>query len=298
MLQTILKVSVLLISLISVSFADYKPTGEVKNNEEYIVGIHPYANPQTLFGDYELILKYLEQKIPNVKFKLEASKDYADYEEKLANKRFHFSLPNPYQTIYSFNYGYQVIAKMIPDEDFGGLIITTKDSKIKSFNDVKGKKICFVSPSAVAATMLPLMYLQEHGIDVSKDLNIKYVGSQDSTILNVKSKECDIAGSTVRFFRSWSEKNIDASKDISVLWKTEPFIHNSIVAREDVPKKISKQVADALVGLSKDKSVNQSLFKKEQQFFVYATNKNYTKAKKFFITYDKVIGLPDDMKVK
>lgn len=276
----------------------YKPTGTQSSDNIVIVGVHPYANPQTLFEDYELILKYLETKIPNTKFRLEASKDYADYEAKLANKKFHFSLPNPYQTVDSFQYGYKVIAKMTPDSDFGGLIITRKSSGIKKFNDMKNKTICFVSPSAVAATMLPLMHLQENGINVSKDLKIKYVGSQDSTILNAKSGECDISGSTVRFFRSWSNKNQDGAKEIDIISKTEPFVHNSIIARSDISATLSKQVADALVGLSKDKNIDQKLFKKDQQHFEYATNATYNKAKKFFLKYDKTIGLPEDMKKK
>lgn len=296
MLQKLSKTVFMFLCAFTILHADYKPSGEVKSSEVYILGIHPYANPQTLFGDYEFIIKYLEQKIPNTKFKLEASKDYADYEDKLSKKRFDFSLPNPYQTIYSFKYGYHVIVKMTPDEDFGGLIITKKGSKIKSFTDLENKTICVVSPSAVAATMLPLMFLNENGVNVSKDLKVRYVGSQDSTILNAKSGECDISGSTVRFFRSWSNKNPDLAKEITVLWKTEPFVHNAIIAKDDVPADIRKKVADALVQLSKDPSVDQSIFKKDQQYFEYATDAKYNKAKKFFIEYDKVIGLPDDMK--
>lgn len=292
-------VGLLVLGLMSSCFSEgYKPTGNIQKEEVFIFGVHPYANPQTLFADYEPIVKYLEQKIPNTKFKLEASKDYADYEDKLANKKFHFSLPNPYQTLLGIENDYKVIAKMTPDEDFGGLIIKRKDSKINSFNDLKNKSICFVSPSAVAATMLPLMFLHDKGVDTAKDLKIKYVGSQDSTILNAKSGECDVSGSTVRFFRSWSKKNPELAKDIVILWETEPFIHNAIIARGDVDKNIAKKVADALVGLSKDSSVDQSQFKKEQQFFELATNKTYDKASKFFKKYDKAIGLPDDMKDK
>lgn len=294
--------SVVLFVLVGISgFADssYKPTGSVQTNEDmFILGVHPYANPQTLFEDYQPIIKYLEQKIPNTKFKLEASKDYADYEDKLEAKKFHFALPNPYQTIFSFEHGYHVIAKMTPDEDFGGLIIKRKESNVNSFKDLKDKSICFVSPSAVAATMLPLMFLHEEGIDTSKDLKIRYVGSQDSTILNAKSGECDISGSTVRFFRSWSKKNPELAKDIVILWKTEPFVHNSIIVRSDVDKTIAKKVAEALVALSKDTSVDQTVFKKDQQYFEFATNKTYDKANRFFKKYDKLIGLPDDMKAK
>ena len=37
----------------------------------------------------------------------------------------------------------------------------------------------------LAATMMPQYYLHTHGIDVNRDVETRYVGSQESSILNV-----------------------------------------------------------------------------------------------------------------
>ena len=100
----------------------YQPTSTELLQKVYIVGIHPYLNAQKTHLSYRPVLNYLEARIPNVKFKLETSEDYAQYNEKLRQQVFDFSLPNPYQTVTSFHYNYHVIAKMKPDSEFRGII--------------------------------------------------------------------------------------------------------------------------------------------------------------------------------
>lgn len=274
----------------------YRPTGEAAVGTSYIFGVHPYTNPQSMLEDYTPVIRYLEQQMPGTRFEIEASKDYADYEAKLAAKRFHFSLPNPYQTLIALEHGYKVVAKMTPDENFRGLIIARTDSPIKTPTDLNGKTLCFVSPTAVAATMLPLLHLSQQGVDV-KSLQIKYVGSQDSTILNTYAGDAAVCGSTVRFFGSWAKKNPDRAKEIQVLWRTQSLPHNGFVARDDVPPAVARRAAELLAGLDKDPAVDQGQFKKNQQHFELATDETYRPMRKFLADYDKAIGLPSTMQV-
>lgn len=274
----------------------YRPTGSAAAETAWIFGVHPYTNPQSMLEDYTPIVRYLEQKMPGARFEIEASKDYADYEAKLAAKRFHFSLPNPYQTLIALEHGYKVVAKMTPDENFRGLVIARTDSPIRQPKDLNGKTVCFVSPTAVAATMLPLLHLSEQGVDV-KSLRIKYVGSQDSTILNTYAGDAAACGSTVRFFGGFARKNPEKAKEIQVLWRTQSLPHNGFVARDDVPSDVARRVAEVLAGLDKDPAVDQSQFKKDQQHFELATDDTYRPMRKFLADYDKAIGLPSTMRV-
>lgn len=274
----------------------YRPTGSAAAETAYIFGIHPYTNPQSMLEDYSPVVRYLEQKMPGVRFEIEASKDYADYEAKLAARRFHFSLPNPYQTVFALEQGYKVVAKMTPDENFRGLIIARTDSPIRKPADLNGKTMCFVSPTAVAATMLPLLHLAELGVDV-KSLQIKYVGSQDSTILNTYAGDAAACGSTVRFFGGFAKKNPDKAQQIQVLWRTQSLPHNGFVARDDVSPAVARRAAEVLAGLDKDPAVDQSQFKKDQQHFEVASDDTYRPMRKFLADYDKAIGLPPGMRV-
>lgn len=276
--------------------SDYKPSGATAPQKAFIFGPHPYSNPQDVFADYEPVIRYLERKLPGTHFRIEASKDYADYEAKLAAQRFHFSLPNPYQTIFSLEHGYRVIAKMTPDDDFRGLIVARTDKNLSAATDLTGKTLCFPSATAVAATMLPLLYLQEvHGIGVKQDIRIQYVGSQFSTILTAYTGEVAACGTTVRFWRTWSRDNPDKAQQMRVLWKTGPLPHNAIIARSDIDPKLAQQVAAVLAGMDKDKDLDQTQFKIDQQHFELSSNASYKPMQDFLRRYDQMIGLPPSM---
>lgn len=293
-------ISLLVILLVTCSAPtwaqSYKPSGTAPAQETYIFGIHPYTNPQDLYDAYAPIMRYLEQKLPGSRFEVEASRDYADYEAKLAMRRFHFSLPNPAQAVASFEHGYRVIAKMTPDDDFRGLFITRVDDDMPvSPKSLTGKTICFTSATALAGTLQPLMWLHDQGVDV-KTLKIHYVGSQFSSILNAWTGEFDACGSTSRFFRSWSKKNPDKAKEIMMLWRTPPLPHNAVVARDDLPASLTDKIAKALAGLDKDASVDQSQFKLDQQHFEVADDSAYKPVTEFLHRYDAAIGLPEQFK--
>lgn len=269
----------------------YKPSGSAAASETFIFGIHPYTSPQDLFEAYAPVMRYLEQKIPGSRFEVEASKDYADYEAKLAARRFHFSLPNPAQAVASFDYGYRVIAKMTPDDDFRGLFIARANDAPISPAQLNGAHVCFTSATALAGTLLPLMWLHDQGVDVRK-LKIHYVGSQFSSILNAWGGEFVACGSTSRFFRTWAHDNPDKVRDIKVLWRTPPLPHNAVIARQDIPVPIANRVAAALVGLDKDPSVDKTQFHIDQHHFEFADNGTYRPVIEFLRRYDAAIGLP------
>ncbi len=71
------------------------------------------------------------------------------------------------------------------DENFRGIIIVRKDSHFNQVRDLKGKAVSFPASTALAATMMPQYYMQTHGLDVTKDIDIRYVGSQESSIMSV-----------------------------------------------------------------------------------------------------------------
>jgi phosphonate transport system substrate-binding protein len=274
----------------------YKPSGAAPAQETYIFGVHPYTNPQDLFEAYAPIMRYLEAKLPGSRFEVEASRDYPDYEAKLAARRFHFSLPNPAQAVASFEHGYRVIAKMTPDDDFRGLFIARADDAPATPKTLAGKNICFTSATALAGTLQPLLWLHDQGVDV-KSLKIRYVGSQFSSILNAWSGEYDACGSTSRFFRTWLRNNPDKAKDIKLLWRTPPLPHNAVIARNDVAADVAGRVAKALVSLDKDPAVDQSQFRIDQQHFELADNATYRPVIEFLRRYDAAIGLPTQIRL-
>ncbi|MBI5936458.1 MAG: phosphate/phosphite/phosphonate ABC transporter substrate-binding protein [Betaproteobacteria bacterium] len=273
----------------------YKPSGTAATETVYTFAPHPYLTPKDLFAAYDPIMRYLEKKIPGVKFQVETSKDYAAYEAKIADRGFHFGLPNPYQTVLGLKHGYRVIAKMTPDEDFRGWMIVRKDRKPRQPRDLAGQIICFPSASAVAATMLPMLYLHDHGLNL-KETSVKYVGSPASAIMSVHSGDAAACGVSVRHWRIWSKDNPDKAGTLEPIWQTASLPHNGVIARSDVPPKLAQQVAAVLIGMDKDPNLDQSQFTADQAHFETAPEGLYKIMEQFLKRYDEAIGLPAQMK--
>jgi len=177
---------------------NYQPsygTNPVFKNKQYILGIHPLHNPQKLQEVFGPLAEYINKNIPNINLKIEASRNYASFNKKLYAGKFDFSLPNPFQTVNALQHDYSVFAKMGDDKNFRGIILARKDSGIKIPEDLKGKAISYPAPTALAATMMPQLFLQKHGLNIQTDIDNRYVGSQESAIMNVYMGNT-IAGAT------------------------------------------------------------------------------------------------------
>ncbi len=156
----------------------YRPrfsTAPAIQETEYIFGVHPLHNPQRLFEVFGPMMDYLSANIAGAAFKLEASRNYPAFDQKLNDRKFHFALPNPFQTINAIDRGYRVFGKIGLDENFRGITIVRRDGAIRQVSDLKGQAVSYPAPSALAATMMPQYYLQSHGLDVMTETDSRYV---------------------------------------------------------------------------------------------------------------------------
>jgi len=258
-------------------------------------GIHPYLNPLDMHKIYQPIINILEKNIKNIKFLLEASRDYADFERKLYNREFEFALPNPYQALRSISYGYDVLAKIVPDSDFRGIIVTRKDNNITNIKQLEGHSISFPAPTALAATMMPLLYLQENGIDVKKNIKMYFVGSQYSSILNAYSKSTLAAATWAPPWRAWCKNNPEKASEMVVIAKTKPLINNAIVARSDVQKEIVSEVVKLLLNLNHTEDGKKLLENGSFDGFMPSNKQEYEIVDVFMSRFKKEICDPSEL---
>jgi len=212
----------------------------------YLFGIHPLHNPQRLHKLYGPIMGYLEQNIDGAKFKVEASRNYNEFDKKLYAGKFDFALPNPFQTLNSLQHGYRVFGKMGDDENFRGIFLTRKDSAIELPTDLKGKKVSYPAKTALAATMMPQYYLQTHGVDITQDIENLYVGSQESSIMNAYLGNVSAAATWPIPWLAFQQEHADKAALLELKWQTEPLINNGLVARDDMPDELVQRVATLL----------------------------------------------------
>ena len=270
----------------------YHPTFSERGADEpkeYIVGIHPLHNPKRLVEVYGPVVDYLNTTVPQARFRLEASRNYEEFEKKLYARHFDFAMPNPYQTVRSLNYGYRVFGKMGNDEMFRGIILVRKDSGIRKVSDLKGKKVAYPALTALAATMMPQYYLHTHGINVNRDIENLYVGSQESSIMNVLRGHVAAGATWPVPWKVFQEENPDMAAQLEVKWQTETLPNNGWVARNDVPSALAEDVGKALVDLSKTREGRAMLERLGITRFEKASNETYRPVQHYLKVFSETV---------
>lgn len=190
------------------------------------VAILPLYSAITLFDRFDPLMRYLTRKT-GYEFKLIIPKDFEDFFDIVKQGKVEFSYSNPYIYIQLADKGFlRAFANTILQQTgdiFRGIIITHKDSPIRTLNDLKGKKVMVVSYKSAGGFLAQKLFLYENNIDVSKDLSLIDGKRQEEVILNVYRKNVD-AGFVRESALDVLEEEIDLGK-IRILAKT-PYIAN------------------------------------------------------------------------
>lgn len=231
-------------------------------------------------------MQYLETQIPDTVFDLETANDYADFENKLKARKAEFALPNPYHAALAQNWGYHVIAKMGDDSVFKGIFIVRRDSPIRQPIDLKGKVVAYPAPTALAAALMPQLYLQKHGINVQTDITNIYVGTHNSSIMNAYLKQSAVSATWPAAWTAFKQSNPEAAAQLKVIWETPALIQNAIIVRDDVAQDTANKVTILLTGL-RNSDVGRNLLQGiDTREFVSANNKDFDVVRRFLKEYD------------
>lgn len=255
----------------------------------YRLAIHPLHNPLKLSEAYQPLIEYLNAQIPGVHFELEASRDYQAFEGKFRAREPEFLLPNPWQTLEAIKVGYRVIAMAGDAADFKGIFIARKDANIKTPADLKGKVVSYPSHTALAACIMPQYYLHQHGIDVNRDIENRYVGSQESSIMNAYLGEAAVGVTWPPPWRLFQRDHPREAAALRVIWETPSLMNNSVMIRDDVPAGVRDQVQALLLALDESVPGAHILTGMETARFHAADDSSYDKVRDYVATFEREV---------
>jgi phosphonate transport system substrate-binding protein len=265
---------------------NYASAPVTQNKKNYTFAVHPLHNPNKLMLVYQPLINYLNQHIPYAHFELESSLNYASYEEKIAKKTPDFLLPNPWQTLGAIKMNYQVIAMAGNENEFKGIFLVRNDSSIKNPIDIKGKTVSYPSSTALAACVMPQYFLFQNGIDINKDIDNRYVGSQESSIMNVYLGEVAIGVTWVQPWKLFQRDHPKEASQLKVIWQTQSRQNNSVMARNDLPPELISQVKTLLLKLTTQENGQAILNEMAIDQFHPADNQSYESLKEFIAEFE------------
>ncbi len=258
----------------------------------YHFAVHPLHNPQKLHQIFSPLMRYLDQRVPQARFELEASSSYAHFEEKLKAGSVEFALPNPYHAVRAREWRYRVIAKMGNDQDFRGIFLVRNDSGIKTPADLRGKVVSYPAPTALAAAMMPQLYLHNHGLDVNKDIKNSYVGTHESSIMNVYLGQSAAGATWPPPWRVFQREHPKEAGEMHLAWQTEILVQNAIIVRQDVPAAVADGVREALVHMHENPEGRSILAGIETPSMDVADDRSFDKVARFLDEFRAKVRTP------
>ncbi len=263
------------------------PVGD--NTVSYHLAVHPLHNPEKLSTAYQPLVDHLNRQLTGDRIVLEASRDYQAFEQKFRGREPAFLLPNPWQTLQAIKVGYHVIAIAGDADDFRGLFIIRKDSGIKQPADLKGKVVSYPSPTALAAAIMPQYFLHTRGIDIGRDIQNVYVGSQESSIMNVYLGKSAAGATWPPPWRLFQKDYPAEAAQLEVVWQTPPLINNSVMVRDDVPENVREQVRRTLLELAQTAQGRAILDGMQTARFHAADDASYDVVRKYIERFENEV---------
>lgn len=250
---------------------------------------HPLYNPEKLGEAIFPLLDYLNRKIPELNLDFESSRDYQAFEQKIRAREPEILMPNPWQTLEAIKVGYHVIAMWGDAEDFKGLIIVRRDSGIKMPADLKGRVVSYPSPTALAAAIMPQYFLYKNGIDINRDIHNVYVGSQESSIMNVYLGKAAAGATWPPPWRLFQNEHPAEAAKLNVIWETPPLMNNSVMVRDDVPEVVRQKIRQALFDLNLTRQGRAILAGMETARFHAADDASYDVVRQYVARFEKEV---------
>ena len=217
-----------------------------------ILGVFPRRNVTTTMTLFTPLAQYLSRELGR-EVKLETSRDFPTFWNKVLNNRYDIVHYNQYHYIKSHQkQGYRVIAQ---NQEFGrdylaGVIMVRSDSGINNLKDLKGKKIVFGGGKmAMIAYVVPKYLLLQAGL-TDNDYQEEIATNPPNSLMTVYFGQADAAGIGDVVTEVPSVKSVIDTTKIKVLAKSQELAHLPWAVKSSLSDDLSREIQQALLALN------------------------------------------------
>ena len=125
------------------------------------------------------------------------------------------------------------------------VVITRKNSGIKSLADLKGKKVAHTSPSSNSGNLAPRALLPDQGIVPDQDYEVSFSGKHDQSILGVVSGDYDAAPVASDVLERMIGRGIVNANDLEILYRSPKFPTSSFAYAHDLHPDLVHKIVGA-----------------------------------------------------
>jgi phosphonate transport system substrate-binding protein len=140
--------------------------------------------------------------------------------------------------------------------------------------------------------MLPQYFLNTHGLRVMRDVENRYVGSQESSVMNVFLGHTAAGATWPPPWRAMIKERPELAEQLEVKWQTGSLPNNGLVVRRDIPQPLIDRVARLLFELHTHAEGRALLERMELSRFEPADDTTYQPVRDFLKTFATEIRNP------
>jgi phosphonate transport system substrate-binding protein len=120
---------------------------------------------------------------------------------------------------------------------------------------------------------------------VARDIDSRYVGSMESSLMNVYLGQTAAGAAWPPPWRALSRQRPELARELEVKWETEHLINIGVVALPEVPEGVVHRVRDLLIGLQDDSRGREVLALMGLGRFEPATDATYQPVRDFLARF-------------
>src|SRR5713226_3246541 len=221
--------------------------------QEVKFGFTPVLSEAEMRVEFEPLITYLSNAIGR-KVSLYIAKDYGDLRTQMESGQVDIGSFSPFAYVDAQRGGkIRIIAQSILDNaaTYRGLVVTRKDSGIRSIEDLKGKRFAFVDPKSASGYVYPRAMLIEKGVNPESYFNQTiFAGGHDKVISAVLEGRVD-AGAIYDGALGVAKRSGVAVENLLTLASSDPIPHDAIAVRIGMNESLVKKIQMALINLDK-----------------------------------------------
>jgi phosphonate transport system substrate-binding protein len=241
------------------------------------IGLIPTEGGADILKRFQPLIEHL-QKTLGIKVEGFSASDYAGIITAMTHKHIDFAYFGPKSyTDAADKAGAQAVALEMDKKrqpGYHGVIITKKDSGLKTIEQAKGKTFAFTDPNSTSGFLVP-------NILFARDLKVKpenffqkvsFSGSHGASILAVKNGSIAVAATNNIDLDRMAEKGQASWDDFNVIWRSDLIPGSPMCVRKDLPESLKAAFAGALLMFNSNK---MGLEKLQNGGYTFADDSTY-----------------------
>lgn len=249
-----------------------------ETNDVLKIGVSAMISPKGTLNVYQEMVDYIGEKMGK-KVKLIQRQTYAEMNDLVKKKEVFaaFVCSGPYVEGYDeFGMELIVVPQMYNDTIYYSYIIVQKDSNIKSFEELRGKKFAFTDPLSNTGKIAPTYFLSK--LNETPDTFFSdyiFTGSHDNSIESVAKNLVDGAAVDNLIWEYINKRNPEFTSGTKIIEKLGPYAIPPMVTHPDTDTELKEKLRSILLNMDKDEKGKRILSEIEIEKFVVIDSASY-----------------------